>query len=305
MKILVFGSTGQVGSELSSALLDGLSDFGDSLIVEVIKRKDIDLADFKLIRRFLEQKAPDYVVNASAYTAVDKAESEQSLAYVVNLKATHEIATYCSEAGCPLVHISTDYVFNGETERPYLETDHVDPIGVYGKSKLAGENCIREILTQHIILRTSWVFGINGHNFVKTMIRLCESKDKVSIVSDQLGAPTSARAIARAIAEIISQMVNALESDARWGTYHFSGHPFTSWADFADEIFKQADQHDLIKRRPKLQYVSTEEYPTTAARPKNSSLDCSKLKRTFDIDPDNWRESLNVMLSEIVKAKMQ
>lgn len=303
MKILVVGPNGQVGREICSTLPNRILSDGAEPETVLANRNDLDLVESSKISSFLEQVSPDFIVNASAYTSVDKAESEEDIAFSVNAEAVGEMAKYCLATGCRLIHISTDYVFEGKSNTPYLETDSVGPVGVYGRSKLDGENAIRKEVAQHIILRTSWIFGASGNNFVKTMVRLAESKDEFGVVADQFGAPTSARAIAKTIAIITSQLTGAHAKDPRWGTYHFSGYPFVSWADFADEIFEQAASRDLIKSRPKVNKIGTVDYPTPAARPANSRLDCSKLKSAFGIDPDDWRRSLGEVLDDLKKVK--
>ena len=274
MKILIIGANGQVGSELSSVLPYNLSTIPTAKVLSV-SRKDLDMRDFSEIGHFLKRIAPNIIVNATAYTTVDKAELEQQRAFAVNHNAVTAVAKYCNTYGCLLLHISTDYVFDGKSSRPYTEADRVGPLSVYGRSKLAGEDSIREILDTHIILRTSWVFGARGNNFVKSILKLAENKAELDVVADQIGAPTAARAIAETISKIIDQLAFASGNDKRWGTYHFSGAPFTSWADFANEIMDQALHQGILAHRPKVNLLKTEDYPTTAARPASSMLDCS------------------------------
>lgn len=296
MRILVLGANGQVGSEMKTAFatarLDNLFDF------EVITadRSNLDFRNVTEIIPFLRRSAPDFIINAAAYTAVDKAEVEKDIAVLVNFKGVREIARHCGDNDLPLLQLSTDYVFDGLNAQPYSESDEVGPTSFYGESKLAGERVIRELVSAHIILRTSWVYGSNGNNFVKTMLSLAEEKSELSIVADQVGAPTSARSIASVVATIVLQMANVKPDDERWGTYHFSGLPYVSWADFADEIFNQAMQQGIIARRPKINRITTVDYPTPAARPANSRLDCTKLKKSFGVDPDDWRRSLSEVL---------
>lgn len=299
MKILVFGSGGQVGSRVSAAFANIKPLNGSCPVIVMANRDDIDLVDSARIPSFLADIAPDIIVNASAYTAVDKAESEEETAIAVNATAVGEMAKFCRSTESTFIHISTDYVFSGKDNTPYVERDAVGPTSVYGRSKLAGENAIRDRLTKHIILRTSWVYGAVGNNFVKTMLRLAQSRGELRVVADQFGAPTSASAIADTIAIIISQLADAGELDARWGTYHFSGYPFISWSGFADEIFSQALSRGLIETLPKVNPIGTVDYPTPAARPANSRLDCSKLQRTFGIGPDDWKRSLGFVLDEL------
>ena len=213
------------------------------------------------------------------------------------------MAKCCSRVGARLIHISTDYVFSGEGDQPSTEECVTQPLGVYGKSKLAGEVAIRQVLAPHIIMRTSWVFGARGKNFVKTMLTSAASRDQVSVVSDQFGAPTSARGIAEAIASIVLSMLKAMDEDDRWGTYHFSGYPYTTWASFAETLFLQAQEVGLISKGPLVIPITTANYPTPAARPLNSRLDCSKLETKFDISPDDWKVSLRAMLESLKAAE--
>ena len=304
MKILVIGANGQVGSELRSATGCLMQQGGLQPKLTFSNRADLDLSDLQAIPKYLDRVEPDIVVNASAYTAVDLAETQRNLAFLINEAAVRELALFCQKRGAYLIHISTDYVFEGLSDRPYIETDRVGPFGVYGSSKLAGENAIREILDEHIILRTSWVFGGNGTNFVKTMLRLGKENDELGVVADQYGAPTSARAIAKTIASIVDRITSEPESNQVWGTYHYSGFPFVSWAEFAKEIFEQAADRELMSATPTVNDIGTADYPTLAARPANSRLDCSKLKSTFGIEPDDWKSSLGLVLDEL-KEGMQ
>ena len=302
MKVLVIGSTGQVGSELGGQLEDVFSHVGQPLELDFASRLEVDVTDSEALATFLEQSAPNWIVNATAYTAVDNAESEQSLAFSVNERAVGCMADYCTANNACLLHISTDYVFDGSGDQPFIEDDAVSPLGVYGASKLAGEEAIRSVLPGHIILRTAWVFGKTGNNFVKTMLRLAGSRPELGVVGDQFGAPTSAVGLANAIATIVLGMSGTDASDKRWGTYHYTGNPFVSWADFAGEIFRQAVKKSMIPHTPAVSAIGTEQYPTPAKRPANSRLDCSKIKDVFGIEPDDWRRSLGEMLDEIKGA---
>lgn len=299
MKILLLGSNGQVGSELKSALTFLTQSSDLQLELTFTDRSILDMEDIPGIFGFLNRIAPDIIVNACAYTAVDMAESQRDLAFLLNKSAVKEIAIYCKQNKRSLIHISTDYVFDGKGDNSYLETDYTNPLTVYGTSKLAGENAIREFLCEHIILRTSWVFGVKGVNFVKTMLRLAENKSELGVVVDQIGAPTSARGIAETITNIIKRILSSSKEFDHWGTYHYSGYPYISWADFANEIFKQAIQRDLIRTLPTITPISTEDYPTPAKRPPNSRLNCAKLENTFGIEPDDWKRSLGLMLDEL------
>jgi dTDP-4-dehydrorhamnose reductase len=299
VKILVLGASGQVGSELGVQLDNVLSLTGQNYSLVLASRSEVDVSDLPALSYFLKLNSSDWIVNATAYTAVDKAEKEVSQAYRVNEDAVGVMAEHCASSNSKLIHISTDYVFDGSGDLPVFENNKLAPLGVYGASKLAGEKAIRATLTQHLILRTAWVFGASGGNFVKTMLRLAETRSELGVVSDQHGAPTSARGIAMAIATMVLQMSEADSDDERWGTYHYTGHPFVSWADFAREIFRQSNQRSMIPKTPIVNSIATEQYPTLAKRPHNSRLDCSKIKKVFGIEPDNWQVSLGEMLDGI------
>ena len=304
MKILVLGASGQVGSELATQLENVLSVAGHSYSLVLASRSDVDVADLPALRDFLNLNSSDWIVNATAYTAVDNAESEVSQAYSVNEHAVRVMAEHCAAGNSNLIHISTDYVFDGSGELPVSEYNEVAPLGVYGASKLAGEEAIRAALTEHLILRTAWVFGVSGGNFVKTMLRLAQTRNELGVVGDQYGAPTSARGIAKAIATMLLQMAEAESTDDRWGTYHYTGNPFVSWAEFAREIFRQGNQRSMIPKIPIVNSIATEQYPTPAKRPHNSRLDCSKITKVFGIEPDDWQTSLGEMLDEIKKGSV-
>lgn len=305
MKILVLGAGGQVGSELARMLV-GLS-LSDEEVdgLTLATRSEVDVTDSQALSNFLYLNEPSWIINATAYTAVDKAETDISQAYRVNEHAVRVLANFCVNNESKLIHISTDYVFDGSGERPFTEESEVAPLGIYGSSKLAGEDAIRATLERYIILRTSWVFGASGNNFVKTMLRLAETRGELGVVGDQFGAPTSARGIAKAITSVISSMSDAERGDKRWGTYHYSGQPFVSWAEFAKEIFMQAVDIGLIESAPRVNPIVTSEYPTPAARPANSRLDCSKLRSAFGIEPDDWKSDLGLMLEEMKRGMLE
>ena len=304
MKILVLGASGQVGSELGTQLENALSVAGQNYSLVLASRSEVDVADLPVLSDFLRRNNPDFVINATAYTAVDNAETQVSQAYQVNEHSVRVMAEHCAAGDSNLIHISTDYVFDGSGELPVTEYNEVAPLSVYGASKLAGEEAIRAVLTQHLILRTAWVFGVSGGNFVKTMLRLAETRSELGVVGDQHGAPTSARGIAKAIATIVLQMSEANSVDERWGTYHHTGNPFVSWAEFAREIFRQGTQRSMIAKNPVVNAISTEQYPMPAKRPHNSRLDCSKITKVFGIEPDDWQASLGEMLDEIKRESV-
>lgn len=304
IKVLVLGARGQVGSEIDAAFtrVFAAERAGVLTIINMI-RTDCDVGDPSTIEVVIDLHQPDWIINATAYTAVDQAESEPDLAELINARAPRVLAESCSRVGARLLHISTDYVFSGEGDEPFTEESATQPLGVYGATKLGGEAVIKQALSAHIILRTSWVFGVQGKNFVKTMLSLAASRNEVPVVDDQFGAPTSARAISETIASIVLSMSEAMTEDGRWGTYHFSGHPFVTWAAFAETVFLQAEEKGLIGSAPRVVPITTDEYPTPAARPLNSRLDCSKIATTFGISPDDWKVSLGVMLENLKSAE--
>ena len=277
--ILVFGKTGQVATELQR--LGGVTALG---------RDDVDLLDPAACADVIRHHAPKAVINAAAYTAVDMAEDEEHLATVINGHAPVAMATACAAIGAPLVHISTDYVFEGTGNKPYRVTDAGEPKNAYGRSKLAGENGIRNSGVVHAILRTSWVVSAHGDNFVKTMLRLSETRGSLAVVGDQIGGPTPARDIAAACLEMANQLI---QDPLKSGTYHFSGAPDVSWADFAKKIFADAGRDVVITPIPTL------DYPTPAKRPLNSRLDCRATEQTFAIPRPDWRNGIKEILKEL------
>ena len=292
MKVVVTGKGGQLASELES-----LKGFDPNWTF--LSEQDLDITNKSSVSSYFQSNYFDILINCAAYTAVDKAEDEEELAFKVNAEGVKNLLEACEQMGAKLIHYSTDYVFDGSGELPVPEHNEVAPLGVYGASKLAGEEAIRAALTEHLILRTAWVFGVSGANFVKTMLGLAQTRNELGVVGDQYGAPTSARGIANAIATMVLQMSEAESTDDRWGTYHYTGNPFVSWARFAEEIFQQAEKKSMISSVPAVNAIGTEQYPTPAKRPANSRLDCSKIKDVFGIEPDDWRRSLGDVLDEI------
>ncbi len=241
----------------------------------------------------LDEHRPALVINAAAYTAVDRAESEAELAHAINGTAVGSLARACVAASIPLFHLSTDYVFDGSGSRPWREDDPTGPLGVYGASKLAGELALRAAAGPHLLLRVSWVFGQEGTNFVRTMLRLGAERPALSIVSDQIGGPTSAEAIARTLLTLAEP---AISGSAPLGTYHYAGTPAVSWCTFAGEIFEQAVALGLLERTPELTPIPTSAYPTPARRPANSRLDGSRFSASFGLPQPDWREDLRQCL---------
>jgi len=277
--LLVFGRTGQVAREVSA--------FPDTLC---LSRAEADLSDPGACAAAIRAHRPRAVINAAAYTAVDKADAEEALAATINAEAPGAMARACADLGIPLVQISTDYVFDGSGARPWKPGDTHAPLGAYGRSKLAGEEGVRAAGGAHAILRTSWVVSCHGNNFVKTMLRLGRERESLSVVADQIGGPTPARAIAAACVEMAGTLTS--EPDKR-GVYHFAGTPDVSWADFAREIFAQAGIACGVTDIP------TTAYPTPATRPLNSRLDCSALETVFGLFRPDWRAGLADILKEL------
>lgn len=279
MRIAVFGRTGQVAREL--ARLDGVTCFG---------RETADFADPDAVRRAAREVAADAIVNAVAYTAVDRAESEPDLARAVNATSVGALAETAAARGLPFVQISTDYVFDGSGDRPWRPDDATGPLGVYGRTKLEGEDAVRAVGGPHAILRTSWVFSAHGTNFVKTMLRLGAERDSLRIVADQIGGPTPARAIAAACVRIAGAVVR---EPGVSGTYHFAGAPDASWAGFARAIFAEAGLAVAVEDIP------SSAYPTPAARPGNSRLDCAATEAAFGLPRPDWRAALRETIAEL------
>lgn len=288
MKILVTGAKGQIGSELIQR--------GKTLGFQMITadHAKLDITRQQAVNIFINEHTPDLIINAAAYTAVDQAEAEPELAYAVNCDGATYLAQACNENNIPLFHISTDYIFDGSNNGAYIESDLPNPKSVYGKSKLAGDRAIEAVLEKHLILRVSWVFGANGNNFVKTMLHLAKEHHVLKIVSDQRGGPTWAGAIADTLLTIVKRWGNGEEIS--WGTYHYSGQPATTWQEFAETIFEQAEKLGMISKRPKVEPITTAEYPTAAPRPLNSVLDCQKIVREFAIALPDWRTGLDNVL---------
>jgi dTDP-4-dehydrorhamnose reductase len=280
--LLLFGAGGQVGQDIIAR--------GGASGIEVAARAraQADIADADAVEQALRQARPQIVVNAAAYTKVDKAESERDEAFRVNATGPGLIAAACAAVGIPLIHLSTDYVFDGTKTTPYVESDPTAPLGVYGASKLAGEEAVWTRHKKHLILRTSWVYGKFGANFLKTVLRLAGERDELRIVADQHGSPTSTADIADAILALTPRL---LAGDGHWGTYHFTGDGETNWCQFADEILSRREK--WLGSRPKLTPITTAEYPTPARRPANSVLDNALFRTTFRFGAKPWRQSVS------------
>jgi len=280
MNVLVFGSTGQVATELKRH--EGIT---------ALNRAAADLTDPAACAAAIVAHKPDVVINAAAYTAVDRAEEEPELAQTINGHAPGAMAQACADLGIPFLHISTDYVFDGSGTTPWSVDDPIAPLGVYGRTKAAGEEAVRAAGGTHAILRTSWVFSSHGANFVKTMLRLSETRDALNVVDDQIGGPTPAGGIADAL----MGMAKAMVGGHKGGTYHYAGAPAASWACFARETFAAA------QRSVDVTGIPTRDYPTPATRPLNSRLDCSLIETEFGITPPDWKSDLAHITKEILE----
>ena len=295
-KILLTGVNGQVGHALKTKFIN------DELIA--LSREQLDLTKMHDIKRVVREIKPDLIINPAAYTAVDKAESEPELAFAINATALQVLAEEAARLGASLIHFSTDYVYDGAKKTPYIENDAVNPVSSYAKSKLAGEDAIRVVGLPHLILRTSWVYGAYGKNFLKTIIRLAAERDSLRIVGDQFGAPTSSESIANGVVQLVNtwQVEQANES----GVYHFTNAGETSWHGFSCEIVNEYNRLAAIKTWPALKAsiesiaaITTADYPTPAARPANSRLDNAKLKQVFEVELPSWQQSLQQVMQSL------
>lgn len=292
LRLLVTGASGQVGGEL----VHTLAPLG-TLIAP--SRAQMDLADTTSVRKFILATRPDWIVSAGAYTAVDKAESEPELAYAINAEAAGVIGEEAGKLGAAVIHYSTDYVFDGSGTAPWVETDPTGPLGVYGASKLAGEQALLASGAAAMIFRTSWVYGATGRNFLRTILRLAGERTELRVVNDQHGAPTWSRDLARMAAHVISRRGIDGEATAIRGIYHAAGAGETTWAGFAAEAIRQLQQREPETRLATVTGIPSSEYPTPAARPANSRLNCGKLAAAFGWQMPEWRDSLRHVLDEI------
>ncbi len=291
MKILVTGANGQIGWELMRLAPP------DPIRITALTRDQLDITNNGEISEAIRACQPTIVINCAAYTLVDGAEEDPERAFAVNAVGTGNLARACSDADIPLLHISTDYVFDGTRDEAYTEEDSVAPLGVYGQSKWEGEEVIRGHLENHIILRSSWIFGIHGHNFVKKMLLLGRDRTEVKVVADQFGSPTPASAIAKTLIALAHRIGSGTGVD--WGTYHYCGHPQTSWHAFAETIYEYARERHLIDHPVAVQAIKSSEYPRLAKTPAKAVLDCTKWSRTFDIALPSWQSGLKSMLAQM------
>ena len=289
MKILVTGANGQVGRCLTDRLQCS------ELAWEAHGRATLDIADEGSVTSHLERFRPDVVINAAAYTAVDKAEQEPEIAARGNIEGPAVLAQACGAAGIALLHLSTDYVFDGTATAPYRIDDPVSPSGVYGMTKLEGENRVLSACPRAVVLRTAWVFSEHCNNFLKTMLRLAADRDELRVVSDQVGCPTYAGHIADALLQIAAS-VRSQPEQAGYGLYHFGGDSGLSWCDFARYIIDAGQEVGMLERAPLITGITTSEFPTLAKRPAYSMLDSSELERHFGIAPSDWRQGVRQTL---------
>ncbi|MGH8126100.1 MAG: dTDP-4-dehydrorhamnose reductase [Rhodanobacteraceae bacterium] len=285
--------------ECSSPLPPG--EGGAQCRVRVRNCEALDLADLDGLRAALDRIAPDLILNAAAYTAVDRAEDEPDLAQRINGDAVGVIGEWAARHDARVVHYSTDYVFDGSATRPYREGDATHPVSAYGRSKLAGEIALRATGARHLIFRTAWVYAARGNNFIRTMLRLGAERDELRVVDDQVGAPTPARLIADVTAQVVAQWCGD-DAPTRDGTYHLVASGQTSWHGFAHAIFGAAQRTGLLARAPHLQAIRTADYPTKAVRPAWSVLDTTKLRDAFDISLPDWQAVLDGVIDELAAA---
>jgi dTDP-4-dehydrorhamnose reductase len=293
MRIAVTGSQGQIVRSLVERAAKRDAE------IFTLARPSFDLADPSTILPAVESVAPDVIVNAAAYTAVDKAESEEALAQEINGVGAGSVAHAAKRLGIPIIQVSTDYVFDGTLDRPYREDDPTGPINAYGRSKLAGEQAVKLATPRHVILRTSWLYSPFGANFVRTMLRLAETRDKIGVVADQMGQPTCALDVADGVLAICDRLKAHPGEERLFGTFHMAAAGAASWADFAEAIFTETAR--LGRRRAAVARITTEQYPTPTHRPLNSRLDTQKLAEIYGVALPRWRNSLAAVIARLLE----
>ena len=291
--ILVAGGAGQVARALAEAAAP------EGMKIVTRGRPALDLLDTASIDRAMDEILPDLVVNAAAYTAVDQAESEETAAFALNAEAPGHLAAAAARAGVPIIHISTDYVFDGTRDAPYTEADPVAPLGVYGRSKLAGEVAVAAANPDHIILRTAWVYSAVGKNFVKTMLRVASTREELGVVDDQRGNPTSAADIAAGIVKIAGQILSGA-APVKPGIYHMTAQGEASWAEFAEYIFECSAR--LGGPAARVRRITSDEYPTPVRRPANSRLDSARIAAAYDVELPHWQGSTRACVEQLVET---
>lgn len=293
MRIVVTGTKGQLAQSLIACATADIS-------LIAVGRISLDFERLQSIAPALAAADPDVIVNAAAYTAVDQAETDEERAFRINAEAAGVVAAAARKLNVPVIHVSTDYVFDGRASAPYRETDPTAPLNAYGRSKLAGESGVAQTHPDHVILRTSWVYSPFGQNFVKTMLRLGETRDTINVVADQRGCPTSAPDIAQAIVAIAQRLHQQRDDASLRGIFHVAGHGEGSWADFANTIFDETARRG--GKRVAVNPITTAEYPTPAARPMNSRLDCSKLQKAYGLRMPDWQESVRRCVGQLASG---
>jgi len=291
MRIAVTGKSGQVTSALQALNAEGIE-------VIAIGKPELDLLEPSMVRETIAKLKPDVVVSSAAYTAVDKAESDEAAAFAINRDGAMAVAAAAADLSLPVIHLSTDYVFDGDKPERYVESDPVGPVSVYGRSKLEGEYAVAAANENHVILRTAWVYSTFGHSFVKTVLRLAERREELTVVSDQLGCPTSANDIAEAIVKIAARLSTDSSPDLR-GVFHLAGSGETNWAEFARYILSILEEKTSM--RVSVRDIATADYPTAAKRPANSRLCCDKLKRLYGVSMPEWRVSTRVAVTKLLE----
>jgi dTDP-4-dehydrorhamnose reductase len=294
MKILLTGSKGQLGQEVEqSGIRAGLD-------ITPMDLPEIDITDYHMLARIFSELRPSIVINAAAYTAVDPAETQKDICYAVNLDGPANLTRLCDKYNARLIHVSTDYVFDGKGNTPYREDDPVSPINVYGHSKAEGEMAVIAGFGKHIVLRTSWLYGRYGKNFVKTMLRMGQEKKEIKVVNDQYGCPTCAYDLAKVIIIIAQQFSEGKSDDS--GIYQYSGSGITTWYEFAVSIFQLAGEIG-INKIPSVTPIPTSQFPTAAQRPLYTALDCTKIKMSFGVDLNSWKQSLKKTIQQIIEGQ--
>ena len=284
--IWLIGNRGMLGSDVEEILKT-------RSMMYIASDIDIDITDYTVLRDFASSKEIDRIINCSAYTAVDKAEEEREKAYSINADGVDNIARVAKISGATLIHVSTDYVFDGEKNGPYLEDDETNPLGVYGRSKREGEKRIISAMDRYFIIRTAWLYGAKGNNFVRTMLRLFRERDEVRVVADQWGSPTYSK-------DLASALISAVASDTqRYGTYHFTNEGLTNWYAFAREIYTQALRYGHVKHEVNIIPITTSEYPTKAVRPRNSYLSKEKIIRELRAECRTWQKALEEFMKNL------
>ena len=284
-KFLITGANGQIGFALTQRLR---IEKGHDILA--LKHSELDITNKNAVLSLVDSFKPNIIINGAAYTHVDRAETEESLVHDVNVKGLKYLAEAANRVNASILHISTDYVFDGYKKGKYTESDITCPLSVYGKSKAEGDKVLLSLVSRVIILRTSWVFGEHGNNFVKTMIGLAKKHDTLNVVADQIGGPTYAGDIADTLVQIAEKIIRG--ESIEYGIYHFSGEPYVSWCDFAKVILAEAVSQNVLEKVPFVNEITTADYPSLAKRPANTCLDLTKIQQAFGIKPSDWRNAL-------------